>query len=398
MKTLFTITVLELLIGGGGRLFEVGPVTVRMILFVICLCVGFSVAISRMEKAEGIPLAIILVSAYLFVHITGILIGLSKGNDLDVATKEMQLSLYWLAAIFFAQVLHSRNMVVHYSLLVRFAGLFLAVAYIGVILSLAIGMIDYSLLYSMLSMSDEFSFRSSGFFVYKGFIYLGISAIFFVALPGRYSAIFSTLIIAALAMTLTRGFILSTVFAMLLMLMMQRRWRQLGILTCLASCALFFVFIYMPLQDEAISLSREISNGQRIDDFAYIVENFRANSLFFGEGMGTPINDRINIENTFLWALWRLGIFGVLFWLCPLIICHRYFMKIKRGSPQFNLACAYYFSTILIYVQTMSNPYLNNSIGLSFILAAIFSLRTLSRIGPNADSEKEFLYEVEPSP
>jgi hypothetical protein len=56
----------------------------------------------------------------------------------------------------------------------------------------------------------------------------------------------------------------------------------------------------MPLQDKNISLSRVISNGQWIDDFADIVENFRASSLFFGGRIGKPFNGRINIENTFL--------------------------------------------------------------------------------------------------
>ena len=112
------------------------------------------------------------------------------------------------------------------------------------------------------------------------------------------------------------------------------------------------------------------------------MENFKLNSLLFGEGMGTLINDRINIENTFLWAFWRLGVVGVIFWMSPLIICFKYFLRIKRCNPQFNLACAYLFSTILIYVQTLSNPYLNNAIGLSFVLVAIFSLRTLSKAVP----------------
>jgi hypothetical protein len=33
---------------------------------------------------------------------------------------------------------------------------------------------------------------------------------------------------------------------------------------------------------------------------------------------------------------------------------------------------------ILVYVQTLTNPYLNNPIGLSFVMVAIFSLKTLS--------------------
>jgi hypothetical protein len=256
---------------------------------------------------------------------------------------EMQLSLSWLAAPFLALALSSRNIVLRTSLLIRVAGVFLAMVYIGVVSALAIGVIDYPTLYATLSASQEFAFRSGGFFFYKGFLYLGMSAIFFVAIPKRYSTVWATIVVIALAMTLTRGFILSTSFAVLLLLIMQRRRRQLSVALVVVACVAFFIFGYMPSQDENISLSREISNSQRIDDFAYIVENFKVVSLFFGEGMGTLINERINIGNTFLWAFWRLGIVGVLFWSIPLVLCLRYFARINRHSPQFHLACAYFF-------------------------------------------------------
>ena len=61
------------------------------------------------------------------------------------------------------------------------------------------------------------------------------------------------------------------------------------------------------------------------------------------------------------------------------LLCLYYFARISRRDPDFRLASAYLFSTILIYVQTLSNPYLNNPIGLSFVLIALFSLRTISR-------------------
>jgi hypothetical protein len=198
-------------------------------------------------------------------------------------------------------------------------------------------------------------------------------------MPKQYSIAWAIIVVIALVMSITRGLILSTSFAVLLLLILQRRWRQLGLALVAISCLAFLVFDYMPSEDEALSLNQEKSNDVRIDDFAYIVKNFKVGSLLFGEGMGTLINERINIENTFLWAFWRLGIVGVLFWVIPLILCISYFVKIKKYNPNFNLACAYFFSTVLIYVQTITNPYLNNSIGLSFVLVAIFSLRTLAK-------------------
>ena len=101
--------------------------------------------------------------------------------------------------------------------------------------------------------------------------------------------------------------------------------------------------------------------------------------MVFGEGLGSEIDGRLNIENTFLWALWKLGVFGVLFWLVPLFLCIKYYIRIGRNDPGFNLASAYMFSTLLVYIQTMTNPYLNNPIGLSFVLISIFSLRTISK-------------------
>lgn len=381
METLFTVSLLELFIGGGGRLLEVGPVTVRMILFAACVCAGLIVAIFHPRKGDGVPLAIGLVGAYLLVQVTGLLIGTLNGHDFENAKLEMRQSLYWLAAPFLAVVLRSRDMILRAAMLVRVAGVVLAVGYIGVVVALALGAIDYLTLYTTLSATEEFIFRSEGFFFYKGFLYLSISTIFFVAMPNRFSAVLATVVIIALAMTLTRGLVLSTSFAALLMLIVQRRWRLLGVALAAVACVAFFLWGYLPSQDDTLAATREVSNSQRIEDLAYIVDNLRVSSLLLGEGFGalSNINGRLQIENTLLWAFWKLGIVGFLFWLMPLILCLNYFARISRRSPHFSLACAYLFSTVLVYVQTMTNPYLNNPIGLSFVLVALFSLRTLSQ-------------------
>jgi type IV secretory pathway TrbD component len=247
---------------------------------------------------------------------------------------------------------------------------------------MALSLIDPTTLYLTLNSTGEFMFRTETFFFYKGFIYLGISAIFFLSMKTKYSSVWGTIVIIALAMTLTRGFVLSTAFAAVLLLIAQRRWGHFSVSLFVIICALIFLWIYMPSQDDSIRVSRDISNNVRIEDFTYIMENVEVGTILMGEGLGTLINNRSGIENTLLWALWRLGIAGLLFWLLPLILCLSYFLKINRHSPQFRLACAYFFSTVLIYVQTMSNPYLNNPIGLSFVLVAIFSLRTLARADP----------------
>ena len=48
-------------------------------------------------------------------------------------------------------------------------------------------------------------------------------------------------------------------------------------------------------------------------------------------------------------------------------------------SPIYRLASAYFFGTVMLYILTAFNPFINNSIGLMYLLCAIFSLRRLSR-------------------
>jgi len=69
-----------------------------------------------------------------------------------------------------------------------------------------------------------------------------------------------------------------------------------------------------------------------------------------------------------------------LFWMTPLALCVLFYLRIpdRRMNATAN---AYLFGVVLIYVQTNMNPFLNNPIGLSFVLVALFSLRTLSRAG-----------------
>lgn len=123
---------------------------------------------------------------------------------------------------------------------------------------------------------------------------------------------------------------------------------------------------------------RGISNSVRAKDILFMQEHFDLSGVVLGEGMGTYINGRFSVENSYLMILWKMGLTALLFWLLPLGIALHYFRHIDIKSEHYNLACAFFFGLILVYVQTGTNPYLNNPIGLSFVLMAVFSLRTLA--------------------
>jgi hypothetical protein len=379
MKPLFTLVALELFLGGGGRLLEIGPITLRMIFFGACLYVILLAFILNPRQDGTVRLAILMMAAYVAVYIFPYIVGELRGHSPENIGLDVRQSLYWLSAPFFAIALRSTENVLKTAALIRVSGVVLAACYIVVAAALAIGLVDYLPFYITLNATGEFAFRGGGFFFYKGFLFLGIAIIFFLSQSKRCSLHFFVLISIALAMTLTRGFVLSTYFAACAMLFLQRRWSRFLFVTFVALCVSAFVWIYMPGQDAFIDASREISNSQRIGDFAYIFNNIDTSIFFFGNGLGSFIDGRLNIENTFLWALWKLGLLGVIFWTAPFFICANYFVRIKRCAPQYRVACSYMFATLLLYIQTLTNPYLNNPIGLSFVLISMFSLRTLAK-------------------
>jgi hypothetical protein len=382
MRALFTLSLLELFMGGGGRLMAVGSVSLRMVLLAACLAATAVAILFPRRRSDGVLLAMLLVLIYLLVHVGALVVGAIQSDDPSQLPIEFQQSLYWLAAPFFALMIQSEDDVRRYARLAQGAGVALACAYLVILVGLISGVLSLGLIRAVLGRGGEISFRSGEFFVYKGFAYLGISIALLVALRDKYWAPLATLVAIAIMLTFTRGFILSTSIGVLLMLCVQRRWRLAVPVILLVATAAVFVLIYLPSVDPSAMGSRDQSTNQRIQDMSYMFYHARASTFLVGEGYGSMIDNRSNIENTFLWALWKLGSIGLIFWMIPLCLCIYYYNKIpnSRSNP---LANAYLFGTVVVYVQTSTNPLLNNPIGLSFVMLAIFSLRILSRSKEN---------------
>ena len=378
IDALFMLTLAEAFIGGGGRLVQIGPVTLRMVLFASCLLIGGIAILFRLRRMDGQRLAFVLVLLYLLVHVFGLLVGEMHAADAGDMISEFQQSLYWLAAPFFAFVLQSPKMVHRASLVVRFSGIFLSLGYFVILALLVFGRLSIIQILPLLHDSGEVVIRADHFLFYKGFLYLGISIVFFVAIRGRFWVLMTTIASVALVLTLTRGFLLSTSVAVLMMLAAQGRRMVTAVALVVVIMASFVVLIYVPSLDQTFSQGRSESNNQRTHDFFAVVDNLTPTSVIIGDGYGAALDDRQFIENTLLWAIWKLGVFGAVFWTMPLCLCAYFYLRIPDRKHH-RTAAAYFFGTVLVYIETLTNPYLNNPIGLSFVLVALFSLRTLAR-------------------
>lgn len=377
VRAIFLLLTFEIMVGGGGRLLEIGPVTARMLMFAAALTLTVATVALRGTLPGG-RLTLMFLSAFLFVLSSGVVIGLSRGNPPEAVWVDLQPLLFFLLAPFIALSLEDRRNVEALRPLVIYAGSTLAFAYLGVLVLLITGQIDFAWLYEVLDATGEFMFRGESFFFYKGFVYLGVCIVFLIAVPGRFALPLLVVTGIALVLTLTRGFILSTAIAVLMLLYVLRM--RLAALLLAVSCAAALIVAFVTLYSSVAGFSeqRSVSNAVRFEDMAFIFGNLGPLTILFGNGFGTPVVERLNIENTYLWVLWKTGLVGLAFWLAPLLACVVLFSRIARWAAEFRLGCALLFSAVLIYVQSAMNPYLNNPIGLMMVMLALFGLRELS--------------------
>lgn len=385
VEWLYTLAVLELFLGGGGRLIEIGPITARMLLFGACLGCTALLVLSGRVRGNGFLLACLLLLGFAVSHLPALIFGLMNGGPIRDIFLDVSPLLYWLMVPFFAIVLRSEEMIERTANLIKFSSVVLAVFYILSVFGLAFNLIDFPDFYQRLDSTGEFFFRGENLFFYKGFLYLGIGVIFFLALGGRLWRLFMALLVAALILTLTRGLILSTAIATVLLLWRMGRRQALAVAFLCIAFAAFSVWVYLPTLSRTDLLEqRAISNSIRFGDLAFMLGNFDLKTILLGEGFGAFINGRLSIENSYLTIWWKIGALALAFWMLPLALSWYYFSSMKRNSPQYRLAMAFFFGVILVYVQTATNPYLNNPIGLSFVIMAVFSLRKLSEGGAQA--------------
>lgn len=369
----------ELFAGGGGRLVAMGPVTPRMGLFAVALLVTVFVHLRSEEACKWRSLSMLLVAGFLGAHLPSVLIGLTNGASPHTVFTDLSPILFWLIAPFFALVLKNESMVSRTATLIQWSAVGMALVYLLICLALAAGVSSFDAFHGWADTTGEISFRNHQMFFYKGFLYVGIGTVFWAARGGRWQGVWLTATVVALTLTLTRGFVIATSLASVLLLVTMGRQRALWVALGVIALVVYAVWVYLPSLDAGYMLAqRGISNSVRANDLSFMKEHFDMSAVVFGQGMGTYINGRLSIENSYLTIFWKMGLVALIFWLAPLGIALHYFRKIRKTAAAYSLACAFFFGLVLVYVQTGSNPYLNNPIGLSFVLMAVFSLRTLA--------------------
>ncbi|MGI9552862.1 MAG: hypothetical protein ACR2MT_16780 [Aurantibacter sp.] len=377
LKIIFIITLLELFVAGGGRVFEIGGATLRMALFFLNIIIACVMYVYRASIPQYV---VVLLGAAFVVLLFYAGLGWFNGAPFASIAEDVKPLSYFFSILFFSYYIDRKERVQLVVSLIKKSSLFLAIVYILIQAGFFLGRIDFMWFYNyantQISPSD-FIFRGTqGLFFYKGFIYMVVGLIFWIhSEKSRSKNISILLIMAAMILTGTRGFILMFVFLYALVygipILMRLNVKVLILVALLAIGSIYF-FGNFEIGDKALS------DSIRIQQLVQVAERINPLSFFIGHGfgVGVPIRE-VHMEIAYLEVFHKQGILGLWLWgLFFLFLYHAY----VRATNFLNVRKAFFLSVCFVLLVSFVNPIFNNPIGISLFMIALASLHVLNRL------------------
>jgi hypothetical protein len=389
-RVLLSLVLVELFTGGGGRLLVIGGLTVRMLLFGVCML--YMLVRFTVKPVVNFPHELMILIFIFFAVISfASLIGVARDADLGAIAEDIKPLMYFpMLAFFFSTIRLEKDVVLIVRLLAACA-VFQAVLYLTMLSLNYLGIVPLADVYLPLNDTGEFFFREVdgsllGFF-YKGFMYMCVGLIFLVWDKHVRSIVGALIVLSAIILTFTRGFLLSLATIMVLGVIIHARQKVPVVLGAAAVTLIGIVAVLvLPLPEV---FQRSESDAVRLADIAVFLNQVDAIDLILGNGFGSFIGDRDKIEITYLQVLYKQGITGLVFWFFLLIVNVRAYLRIKPNKRKDVLP--FLLSALFVYIQTATNPFLNNPIGMSIVLvstAVFYSLLQSRPEAPPAESAR----------
>jgi len=331
VKILFVITLLELFIGGGGRIFEMFGATLALI-------------------AEDVkPLS------------------------------------YFFSIVFFSYFIDNEERVHLLVSLLKKTSVYMALIYLCIQLLFYFDKIDFTQFWRYInyevSRSDFFFRGKTGLFFYKGFVYMVLGLIFWIHSQASKKKVFVILLISsAMILSGTRGFIVmfgglyALFYGVPLLLKLNLKIIILSIASIGASIYLF----------GNINLgNKDLSDSVRFKQIEEVIERVNPISFIIGHGFGNGVPIRkVHFEIGYLEVFHKQGVLGLFLWFLLIVFIHNQYKKERNFR---NLRKAFYLSVLFIFFLSITNPFFNNPIGLSLLMIAISVFVVFNKIAVNSD-------------
>jgi hypothetical protein len=385
---LFTLVIIELAIGGGGRLTAFGPVTLRMALFGLAITTSiiYFVKGKRIKKEYAI-----LILAFILLSVIGLLRGISAGASRTFWWEDIRPLLYFFILPFFSFAVQDEKSTHLTASIFKGSGIFLSLCFFLVLFVIHSGILPFLTFYKSVIDTQEFFFRGELTFFYKGFLFLCIGFLFFYFTEGRYRIIAMLVIGVAIFFTVTRGFWFAMFATFAAFYFFKSKLKFQTVLLALLALAVIFIgqtvisetsqVIHAikkqnniptdELRKSALLGDRSYSDEGRLQQVKEVVQEVTIPSSLIGHGLGVGIPSRpVHMEIAYLEIFHKQGLLGAVFWL---YVFYLLLMK-YRNSKMDGLCHAFFFCGLFVFIQSLTNQYVNNPIGLSVVLLSIVCL------------------------
>ena len=376
-KILLVIVVIEVSLGGGGRLFDPGLVTPRFVLFGLGLTFSVAILLCR----EKIPREFVFLTvAFIALCVISAIISILKNMPVPAALYDLKPLAYFLLLPFFAITIKSVNDVMLIARIWKLSALTLAFLYLMVMAIWKLDLVTTAQIVEWLNPAYdprlEFYFRGETTFFFKALLYVGVGVFFFVDEKKWARNLALIVLLLAIALTMTRGMLLSVfmVLSAWTIFYSKNRFKNMTL-----AAGLLFVGVIGVIWINETLPSVTLSNEIRINDLEWMKDvSLDWQSVLFGQGFGAPILGRDAIEITYANVFYKQGMVGIIFWLLPPF----YLVWLMHGihhSGLRALALPYLMSAALVYVVSLTNPFLTNPIGMSVVMIAMVAVRVIHR-------------------
>ena len=388
-RIVLVFVLVELFLGGGGRLTAWGPVSLRMILF----SVAIALTIIHLLRGARIDTKYLqLIGVFTFMLLVGVLTGLIVGADKKLMWEDVKPLLFFYLLPFFAIAITKENDLKKIGRIILFSSGIMASLFLVVLFLFLTRRIEFLDFYNLTYAKGEFFFRGEYSFFYKGFIYLCIGFLF-AHLTGEKKLWWLMIILfVAITVSFTRGLLLALGLSYVIYYLFIKRFYVpaiIAIITCslivfygkdfyaLASTQIYNITVTEKLPEhsrfkEKLLGDREFSDNGRKHQIMQVANAATLPSTVWGHGFGTGVESRPqHMEISYLEIFHKQGIIGIVCWA---IILFSLVKSYKRLPNESVLSNAYFLGALFVFFQSLTNQYINNPIGLGMILISIVSL------------------------
>ncbi len=365
LKLLFIPLLYELVIGGSGHYLELGPVTFRMVAYLLAIFLAIIYYLNKKLIRKDISTILILFSGTLFLSS---IIGYINNAPLDLILEDLKPLVFFYILLFFTIVVKDIQDIIKISQIIKNGSIILGSIYILVIILLFTGRINFTTFYQQQTEIGEIMFRNESLFFYKGFLYLCIGYFFFLLSDGRKNKFGALFLFLCIILTLTRGFILFTVLITAYYIFFINKNVILKWIVFIFGIIAFSILVPILLETLGDKSDSDNSRYLQINEVIAAIDPI---SFIIGHGFGVGVRSReIHMELSFLEIFHKQGIIGLAFWSGLFFYIFLLYAKIKIKSYR-KIALPFLLGVVFIILQSTTNPYMNNPIGLMMILISI---------------------------